>query len=267
MALALCGCADDCDGSTEPGTIGELGNGRFLYECTGSGDPVCEFTSNDTFPDCIALGGRFDLEYMLLDTSLLGPDELTPVLYIESVNQGFFRGDDDFEALRTGRAAFLVREEESVLDLIHLDIVEPDAIEISARDPATPVDVVQVEVGATEEFRVFPRSSRCMQLGGAIPVAATTSDETVASISDGDVLRIQGQSVGLAVVRVRLGDIEEAMMVEVVESTTPPATGTGTTGNDSGSGSDEGTTGTTSNTGGSTSGGSTTGGSTTGGAT
>lgn len=243
-ALALVGCASDCDGNSEPGTIGELGNGRFLYVCTGSSDPVCEFESNNTFPDCIALGGAFDLEYMLLDTSLLGPDELTPVIYVESVNQGFFRGDDDFEALRTGRAAFLVREEDSVLDLLHLDIVEPDAIEISARDPATPVDTVRVEVGEDEVFRVFPRSSRCEQLGGAIPIVAESSDESVATISDGDVLRIQGQGEGTAVIRVRLGDIEEAMTVEVVAGAFPPSTSTGPepgTSGDSSGGDDSGT--------------------------
>ncbi|MEX1368936.1 MAG: hypothetical protein AB1Z98_37770 [Nannocystaceae bacterium] len=229
--LVLGGCSSTCDGSSEPGTIGELGNGRFEYVCTGSGDPVCERQSNDQFPDCIALGGRFDLDYQLLDTSILGPDELSGVLYIESVNQGFFRGNDDFEALRTGRAAFVVREDDSVIDLLHLDIVEADGIEVSAIDPtmaseSIPVDNVQVELGATEEFRVFPRSSRCTQLGGAIPIDADSSDEMVATVGGGDVLSIQGQALGVAVVRARLGELEQAITVEVVEATEPPATGT-----------------------------------------
>lgn len=246
--LALGGCSSTCDGSSEPGTIGELGNGRFEYVCTGSGDPVCERPSNDQFPDCIALGGRFDLDYQLLDTSILGPDELSAVLYIESVNQGFFRGNDQFEALRTGRAAFVVREDDSVIDLLHLDIVEADGIEVSALDPADAplVGTIQVELGATEEFRVLPRSSRCTQLGGAIPIDADSSDDMVATVGGGDVLSIQGQALGVAVVRARLGELEQAITVEVIEATEPPATGdTGDTDSTSTTAGDGSTTATT----------------------
>jgi len=218
--LVLGGCASTCDGQAPPSTIGELGNGRFSYICGGVSDPVCEFDNSSDFPDCIALGGSFALEYMLLDTAVLGTDS-SPVLYIESVNQSFFRGDDNFEALRTGEAAFVVREDEQVVDLLHMTIVEPDSMDIFARDPATPTDSVQLAVGETEEFRVFPRSFGCASLGGAVPIVAESSDEAIATISEGDILRIQGQGIGTAVVRVRLGELEEAITVEVSAGNDP----------------------------------------------
>ncbi|MCA9711988.1 MAG: hypothetical protein KDK70_39495 [Myxococcales bacterium] len=244
--LALGGCASTCGDSSDPGAIGELGNGRFLYECGGTSDPVCEFTEpGETFPQCIALGGIFDLEYQLLDGSALENDfDLDPVLYVESINQGFFRGTDDFEARRTGEAAFVARESEYVLDLIHLRIVEPDDFDIVTRDPAEPTQEVTIEAGSTEVYRVFPRSVACEQLGGAVPITANSSDETVASTSGGDVLRVQAQSAGTAVVRVQLGDLEKMLTVHVVGDAPDPDTDSAT-GSDSGTTADPATTGDT----------------------
>jgi hypothetical protein len=243
-ALSLAGCSDSCGTTTDPGAIGELGNGRFHYACGGSSDPACESSADgddvDYFPDCIALGGGFDLEYELLDASALETSELTPVLYIESVNQRFFRGTDDFEALRVGRAAFVVRESERVLDLLHLDIVEPDDIDVIARDPATPTTALEVAVGDTEVLRVFPRNLGCPELGGAVPITAESSDTAIASVSAGDVLRIQGQAPGTAVVRARLGALEEAITVTVVEGPIGPDPGTSSEGSGA-TGSSDGT--------------------------
>lgn len=229
LTLCLAGCSDSCNGTTEPGAVGELGNGRFLYTCGGTSDPACESSANgdavDYFPECIALGGAFDLEYELLDASALETDELTPVLYVESVNQGFFRGTDDFQARRAGSAAFVVRESERVLDLIHLTIVEPDGIDVLARDPATPTTTLELAAGDTEVLRVLPRSSACLELGGAVAIEASSSDEAVVAVSAGDVLRIEGLAPGTAVVRARLGELEQAITVTVTGVPIDPDTG------------------------------------------
>ena len=228
LALALVGCSDTCDGSTAPGAVGELGNGRFLYTCGGPSDPACEATASgdaDYFPDCIALGGRFDLEYELVDGSALESGDLTPLLYIESVNQGFFRGTDEFEALRVGSAAFVVREDERVLDLIHLLVVEPDDIDVIGSDPTVPTTALELPVGDAEVLRVLPRSSQCFGLGGAVPIEAESSDLEVAAVSAGDVLRIQGLAPGTAVVRARIGELEQSLTVTVVGSPVDPDTG------------------------------------------
>lgn len=227
--LTLGGCASTCGDTSDPGAIGELGNGRFLYQCGGSSDPVCEFTDPGAqFPACIVLGGVFDLEYELLDTSALEDAlEIDPVLYVESIHQGFFGGTDDFEALRPGDAAFVARESEYALDLIHLRVVAPDDFDISARDPAEPTSAVGLQVGETEVLRIFPRSLECEQLGGAVPVTAESSDESVAAISGGDVLRIQAQGEGTAVVRVQLHDLEKTITVTVGPGAPAPADDSG----------------------------------------
>jgi len=262
LLLTLVGCASTCGDSSQPGAIGELGNGNFLYECGGTSDPVCEFSEfGEMFPECIALGGQFDLEYRLLDGSALGDDiEIDPVLYIESVNQSFFEGVDEFSAQRIGEAAFIVRESEHVLDLIHMNIVEIDDFDIADRDPATPTDTIDISLGETQTYRVFPRSFSCAQIGGAVPVDAESSDEAIATISGGDVLRIQAQALGVAVVRVRMGELEKAITVNVLDGPVGPAT---TTATDSATGTD-GTDG-TSDDGSGTATGATDGGSSTGG--
>jgi hypothetical protein len=218
LALSLVGCSDTCNDTTQPGTVGELGNGRFLYTCGGSNDPACEGNGGIDeayFPDCIALGGSFDLEYELVDSSALESDELTALIYIESVNQGFFRGTDDFEALRVGSAAFLVRESERVLDLLHLPIVQPDYLEVMSGDPAIPTDAVAIATGDTEVLYVYPRSGECLELGGAVPFEAESSDETIADVAGGEVLRIEGIAPGTAVVTARIGELEQTITVTV----------------------------------------------------
>lgn len=247
LALVLCGCTDSCGSHTDPGVIGELGNGRFHYTCGGPSDPACETSTSDVeyFPTCIALGGAFELDYELLDASALESDELTPVLYIESINARFFDGTSPFRALRVGRAAFVVREGERVLDLLHLDIVEPDAMDIVAREPATPTAALELPAGDTEVLRVFPRSSTCTQLGGAIPIEAESSDLAIVSVAAGDELRIQGQAPGTAVVTVRLGALEQTIAVTVVDGPIDPDTGPSGESSSSGTsegGSDTGTT-------------------------
>jgi hypothetical protein len=244
LALGLAGCADSCGAHTTPGVVGELGNGRFHYACVGPSDPVCERSTTDPehFPTCIALGGSFELDYELLDPSALETDLLTPVLYIESINKRFFDGTSPFRALREGRAAFVVRESERVLDLLHLDIVAADSMDIVASDPALPTAALEIPTGQTEVLRVFPRSSTCLQLGGSVAIEAQSSVPSVANVSGGHELRIRGQSPGSAEVTVRLGALERTIAVTVVGDPVDPDTGPGsdtssTTGDDTDSGS------------------------------
>lgn len=232
-ALVLGGCASTCGASSNPGTIGELGNGRFHYACGGPNDPVCEFEVDQQFPDCIALGGSFSLEYMVLDTSIFDPTDINPILYIESVNQDYFRGEESFQAVRVGEAAFIVRESNNVLDLLHLDIVEPDRIEVIGPQAGEPLDAFTLEAGDSESLRVFPRTSACPTIGGEVPFTAQSSDETVVTVGTAESLRLTAVSEGSAVVRVTLGDIEHAITIEVTGSTSPPNTDSGSDAGDS----------------------------------
>ena len=56
------GCGDPF--TNEPAKEGELGVGNFLYRCVGDSDPYCdEGGTAENFPEAIAVGGRFNLDY------------------------------------------------------------------------------------------------------------------------------------------------------------------------------------------------------------
>lgn len=248
-ALALGGCASTCGASSNPGTIGELGNGRFHFVCQGDSDPVCEFDTDQQFPDCVALGGSFGLEYTVLDNSIFDAGDINPVLRIESVSQRYFSGDDRFEAEQVGNAAFIVRHEDAVIDFLHLTIVEPDWIDVIGQQPDMPLTEVELRSGDSEEYRVFPRDTTCPAIGGLVSITAESSDEAVVSVTTTDVLQLRAIAPGQATVRVRLGEVEQAIAVSVDPPSNPPPTtddsgtsgpdeSTGTTGGSSGSDGD-----------------------------
>lgn len=243
-ALVMCACSTCGDAGSSASTTGELGNGTFHYTCTGTSDPVCETgLLGQQFPDCIAVGGSFELDYTLRDVSELDDDELAPFLFIESANDSFFSGGDVFTAHRPGRSAFVARDNDVVVDILHLDIVAADAIDIVALDPADPVEVVELDVGDRAFFRVFPRSTQCAQLGGSITVEANSSDDVVASVGVVDALEIAAHSPGNATVTVELGELSQSITVKVGGAPQRNKPDMPPTGDDSsgGSSSDDGT--------------------------
>src|SRR5262245_39176506 len=171
LGLTMCACYSTCDGSPAAATAtGELGNGTFEYRCIGTSDPVCEDgVFNQPFPDCIAVGGAFRLDYTLRDISERDEDELTPFLHVDAANSSFLSGESgSFHALREGRTAVLAYDNDVVVDLLHMELVQPDSLELQGLDPATPTDELHMRQGEVAVFRVFPRSASCSAMGGAL---------------------------------------------------------------------------------------------------
>lgn len=219
LSLSLTACYSSCDGETASAvTTGELGNGSFEYRCVGTGDPVCELgLFGQQFPDCVAVGGEFELDYTLRDLSDRDEDELSPFLHVDSASQAFFSGSAGrFRAEQPGSAALLAVDHDKVVDLIHVDIVEPDAMDILALDPADPVDHIVLEQGDIAIFRVFPRNIGCAALGGAVEVEATSSDDVVVKPAVVDVLELKAHAPGLATVTVRMGELSHDIEVQVL---------------------------------------------------
>jgi hypothetical protein len=245
--LGLVGCASTCGDSTQSSSaIGELGNGDFIYTCVGRTDPACGFDSFDPsdnhFPECIALGGRFRLTYTLRDASALSSDDISPFIRVESGNEDYFSGSDTFVARKVGRSAFLAREEEHVLDFIHLAVVAATQVRFSG-EAGNPTDRVELQMGERKEVRVLPGGATCSMLGGAMAVQATTADPSVATATDGDTLEVYGAGVGTTTLVVHLGEpgdqpeLTGSLSVVVTES--PGTTdGTTTTGDTDGTGTD-----------------------------
>jgi hypothetical protein len=242
LGLTMCACYSTCDGSPAAATAtGELGNGTFEYRCIGTSDPVCEDgVFSQPFPDCIAVGGAFRLDYTLRDISERDEDELTPFLHIEAANTSFLGGEGgSFHASRPGRTAVLAYDNDVVVDLLHMELVQPDALELQGLDPAAPTDELHMRQGEVAVFRVFPRSSSCAGMGGAVDFVADSSDSSVATVGTPDVLEIESHKVGHTTVTVALGELTTSIEVFVEAATRtnpPPGSVDGSSGESSGDG-------------------------------
>lgn len=258
VGLPLCACYSTCGDGTPPAAsiTGELGNGTFEYRCIGSGDPVCEEfdLAGGAFPDCIAVGGRFRLDYTLRDISERDEDEIEPFLHIESASDQFLSDADGiFGGRSEGRTALIAYDHDVVVDLIHIDVIMPDAIEvIDALDPQGPISELHMHPDDAQVFRVFPRSSRCPQLGGAIEFETDVENPAVASAHDLDVLEIEAKREGQTTLTVALGELStqiEVFVAAVTRTHPTPVTAGDDSSSDGGASSDSGSSDTSSDSG------------------
>jgi hypothetical protein len=228
-ALLLAGCTSQCNASQAGvSTNGELSNGRFTYSCASPGDPIC--TTGDTqpsFPDCIVLGGRFQLSYQLIDESARSDDNTLSNIAVRPGNEDFFSnwGSDAFVAERVGRSVMLAVENDQVLDLLHMSIQAPlgiGLVDISG----VPVSNIEVEVGDQAIAFVDPDlGTRCYEPGGAASLTVTGGDSDVARARGGDVVEITGVDVGETSFSVSWGGVSTDLHIVVVPATDDPTSG------------------------------------------
>lgn len=248
-----------CSGSLSSTKLGELGNGTFDYRCVGLNDPACAVDDlAPAFPDCLLVGGRFDLGYTLRDfdeVADLGSD----FVFVRAASESFFGSGAAFTAKRSGNAAFAAFADEHVVDVLHLDLFEPSGIEIAQVGGGIIGDSVTLARGETLEL--LPRgtalASGCVAPGGAVSFDASSDDVGVVTSSVAQTLSVTGVAEGAATLTVQLGEVTRTIAVTVGAPSTTDDTASGSAsesgGSDSG-GSDSG-----SESGGSTSDGSSTG--------
>ncbi len=241
-------CASSCDQEASHVTaIGELNNGEFGFRCVGETDPHCAATdASQQFPDCILLGGRFDLDYDLRDNSALFDSDDAQLLHVASASETYFSSPLPSVALRVGRAAMLARTDDNVVDIIHFDIVAPDRIEIRDAFNQQWVDQVAVAADDVAVVSIVGGTNACLAPGGALPLDVYSSNNLIA-IADvtGTDVRIAGLQEGSATLTIALGTLRRDVMVVVgpAESDTGSIGGTGGETSAAGtSGSDEGVT-------------------------
>lgn len=211
-----------CHGSSSSAkTVGELGNGEFIYECVNPNDGACESVAEDVageavFPECILLGGQFEMSYELHEFDAVD-DDFDLFIYVESASQSFFAGNGRYRADRVGRAAMLAREGDQVIDIIHLDIVEAEGIvvkDILGRTVEGPVEVIE---GRSVALDVFPLRLGCVPLGGGGTVTATSREPDVATAEGGERIVIRGEQLGFTRVTVGMAGFEQDIDVLVTE--------------------------------------------------
>jgi hypothetical protein len=212
-AVAVAGCSDS---ESSGKTVGELGNGEFLYRCVNPNDGACEGTSV-VFPECILLGGEFEMDYVLHESDAVDDDDFDTFVYVESASQDFFAGQGHYRADRLGRAAFLAREGEQIIDIIHLEIVDAIGIAVSDMDGQPVTGVVEVVRGDTVTLDAYAVTGGCSPVGGGGSVAATSSDPGIATVVADQRVTVEGQEVGRTSIAISSAGFEQVVQIEVLQ--------------------------------------------------
>jgi len=208
--LAACGGSE-----SSAKTIGELGNGEFVYSCVNPNDGACDTVGSAVFPACVLLGGEFEMDYILHETDAVDDDDFDLFIYVESANQSFFAGNGRYRADRVGFAAMLAREDDQVVDIIHLDIVEAEGIQVKDQSGLVVQGPVEIPRGATVTLDVFASAFGCSPLGGGGPVTASSREPLVATAQGGPSVVIHGEEVGATKVTVGMAGFETEIDVFV----------------------------------------------------
>ncbi|HFE45758.1 MAG TPA: hypothetical protein ENJ18_09770 [Nannocystis exedens] len=244
-ALSLTACNFDYD--PPPSSEGELGRGDFLYRCVGDSDALCPAGSQTAtvFPQAIALGGAFSLDYSY-NSEFAG--ESLPLLKSSapdriSIENGIFN------ALALGYTAInAVSGTSEVIDIKHLRVASIDHLIISESE-LTIGAMIEVEAGSQISLVAAPYGAQDELLGGSLDYTWTSADPTIAAVvgagTDNNVA-IEGSAEGQTTVTVVVGDLATAITVVVQPGAGSDSDTTTTTTDDSTTGTtDDSTTGTT----------------------
>ncbi len=255
LALGVGGCVIDDDDDDRPSRPGELGAGDFLYVCVGDSDPFCTNGAvADTFPERIAVGARFDLDFNPNDNFF--NDGLA--VRIDAPNGSVVRTEiGAFFMQVAGYQVFLaVTNDSEVVDIQHLLAADIDRIAVRTTD-SQDLDTIELAVGEQITVSAVPQDALRTTLAGSLSYTWTSADETIADIATVDEdfdITIEGIEVGSTTMVIETEGFVQEVTIEVTgESTTDDSTtggedtdgSSGTTGGEetSGSDTDEGSTG------------------------
>jgi len=203
--------AVSCDSLGDPpGTSGELGNGSFQYTCETLSDPACDVESSEpVIPTRLAVGARFHLEFQATEGGSTRVESAGLSLVSPSETFG-----ETFESHRSGTVALMARRGEEYVDIIHIDIAEPDHVQIDhIIDGGTITDDEISEVtfpaGQTATLRAYPVDEGGRLLSGALPCEWTSADPSIADINsptEDNQATLEAFAEGTTTVQVVLGD-------------------------------------------------------------
>lgn len=211
LGLGL-GCPADDDDGFEPDQVGELGAGTFRYRCVGDTDPYC---SNDAtlayFPDRIAVGGHFGLQFTPNDPARAGHYPVVPAGPAVSQQLDAFR----FE--REGLVAFLALDAlGEVIDLRHFHGAEVDRVAV-LRD-AVEVLRVDLQPGDQLTLEALPKDVLGSTLAGSLTYQWSVADPSVAELVSAPYGRsptVRGLRNGATLLQVQVGALLQQYDVRI----------------------------------------------------
>lgn len=191
--IAVAALAAGCSGIGNPSSSspsvkkGELGNGGFTFQCDDS--VACDRWNNaDEFPDQIASGSTFELQFFLRDDSNLFNwlDDAERGTTIEPVGKFINRGASGFAGVHPGIATLSARDSKGwLVDYITVQVVQPSALVVydadyTGDDPERIVSLT-LEEGDQRSFRTVAQHAG-QNLAGSIPVEWTSDDPSLVAV-------------------------------------------------------------------------------------
>lgn len=214
--LGLGGCVIDEDVDDRPARPGELGAGDFIYVCVGDSDPFCANGAvADTFPERIAVGARFGLDFNPNDTFF--SDGVA--LRIDAPNAAVVRRDfDAFFIQQAGYQVFLaVSNDSEVYDIQHILAANIDRIAVRTMD-SEDLDAIVLDVGESLTVSAVPQDILRSTLAGSLDYTWSTQDETIAAVASIDEdfdVTIEGIDVGTTTLTIEAAGFSRDVTIEV----------------------------------------------------
>lgn len=227
---------------------GQLGNGGFTFRCDDS--VACDRWNNaDKFPDAVALGSTFDLQFYLLDGTrgfsyLKDAERGTTIV---PVGKFMNNGVSGFAAVEPGVVTIAARDQKNwLVDYITVRVRKPDSLVIydSEYKGDNPGRLLRINIdeGTTKSFRVVAQAG-VEQLAGSVTVEWSSDDDTVAAVesySRGKVtILATGTKGATTTLRAKGASLEQTLTVTIGEA--PIGTDGGTTDGGADSATDGGT--------------------------
>jgi hypothetical protein len=232
LVLGLAAAAMACTGgerNPSPSSTsvqkGQLGNGGFTFRCDDS--VACDRWNNaDNFPDAVALGSTFEMQFYLLDGTrgysyLKDAERGTTV---EPVGKYLGHGAAGFAAVAPGVATIAARDQKGwLVDYITVRIRKPDSLvvydsEYRGEDPTRIQRVTIPAKGDRKSFRVVAQAG-VEALAGMVTVEWSSDDESIVAVegySKGKVT-IVATGTGSTKLRAKGASLEQELPVTVGE--------------------------------------------------
>jgi hypothetical protein len=203
---------------------GQLGNGGFTFRCDDS--VACDRWNNaGSFPEAVALGSTFDMQFYLLDGSrgFSYLKEAEAGTTTEAIGQYINRGASGFAAVKPGVATIAARDQKGwLVDYITVRIRKPDSLiiydsEYKGEDPTRIQRVTLSEQGARKSFRVVAQAG-VEALAGMVTVEWSSDDDSIVAVegySKGKVTIVATGTSGSTTLRAKGASLEQTLPVTI----------------------------------------------------
>jgi hypothetical protein len=203
-------CPEDEDDYDDTRGRGDLGRGRFVYECVNETDSACE-GGDPELPTKLAVGGRFEMRFAI--ESGPQPSVIAPSAAFARRNDGGFQvhGAGDF-------ALLAVNGNREVIDIKHLRGAAIAEVRVQ-RKSELPTASLRLSPGESLELLAVPFDAQGVKLGGALGYTWSASDEQLLRVESLPALnrvRVRaGERSGTATLQVEVADATHMVSVRI----------------------------------------------------